>query len=281
MASPRLEIFHLAGSDGGFRFCILRRPPAHAGVRGAIVHVPAFGEEMNKTRHMVALQAQRLARDGWLVLQIDLLGTGDSSGDFGDATWQAWLADVALAVDHVRGLEVDTVWLWGLRFGGLLAAEATRSFGLDDCGLLLWQPVSSGKQHLQQFLRMWKTAQIVGKVVDVAKSPQQLLEAGLSAEVAGYVVSPALAAGMQAANLSAVRCGPGVRWIQVNAEGMSEPPPAFVRLEQAWKAAGQRVSFHAVEGPSFWQAQEITVVPALLEQTDRLMAGEGQALVAS
>lgn len=259
---------------------MLRRPAPHVPVRGAVVHVPALGEEMNKSRHMVALQAQQLARDGWLVVQMDLLGTGDSAGDLADASWQAWLADVLAAVEFVRRQNVDTVWLWGVRLGALLAAEAVRTFGLE-CGLLLWQPVTSGKQHLQQFLRMWKAAQVLGKASDGAASPQQRLEAGETVEVAGYFLSPALAAGMQEANLSAVSCSPAVRWFQVGAPGMSEPPPAFLRLQHARKSAGQGgVSFHFVEGASFWQTQEISEVPALLEQTTRLMIADDALLVA-
>jgi exosortase A-associated hydrolase 2 len=69
-----------------------------APVRGAIVYVPPFGEEMNKSRRMAALQARALAAAGWHVLQIDLFGTGDSEGDFAEATWDAWLEDIATAV---------------------------------------------------------------------------------------------------------------------------------------------------------------------------------------
>ena len=76
-------------------FC-LHYAPAGAS-RGAVVHVPAFAEEMNKSRRMASLQARALAAQGWHVLQLDLLGTGDSEGDFGDATWADWMDDVAEA----------------------------------------------------------------------------------------------------------------------------------------------------------------------------------------
>ncbi|MBK8384562.1 MAG: hypothetical protein IPL11_02315 [Candidatus Accumulibacter sp.] len=41
----------------------------------------------NKSWRIVPLQARALATAGYAVLQIDLMGCGDSSGDFGDATW--------------------------------------------------------------------------------------------------------------------------------------------------------------------------------------------------
>ena len=43
--------------------------------------VKAWAEEMNKARRMAALQARLLAENGYAVLQIDLHGCGDSSGD--------------------------------------------------------------------------------------------------------------------------------------------------------------------------------------------------------
>jgi esterase/lipase len=53
-----------------------------------------------------------------------MLGCGDSSGDFGDATWDGWLADVELAYQYLRQRSSATIWLWGLRAGCLIAASA-------------------------------------------------------------------------------------------------------------------------------------------------------------
>jgi exosortase A-associated hydrolase 2 len=85
-------------NDGphGQRFCI-HHPPALATPLGLVVHVHPFAEEMNKSRRMAAQQARALAAAGFAVLQIDLLGCGDSAGDSSDATWAAWLADVVWA----------------------------------------------------------------------------------------------------------------------------------------------------------------------------------------
>lgn len=54
---------------------------------------PPFGEEMNKSRRTLAWSARHFARHGWAVLALDLGGTGDSAGDFGDATWAGWIDD--------------------------------------------------------------------------------------------------------------------------------------------------------------------------------------------
>jgi exosortase A-associated hydrolase 2 len=262
--SPQLQAFHLKTPEG-FRFCVSRTPPSHRAPRGVIVHIPAFAEEMNKSRHMVALQADAWAREGWIVMQLDLGGCGDSEGDFATASWEGWLNDVRAAHSWAVAQGRGVVWLWGLRLGALLAAGAAARYRLD-CGLLLWQPVTSGKQHLQQFLRLWKMAQVVGKtsLVD-ERPPQQRLVAGETVEVAGYEIAPELSRGMEAANFMANAPLHGVHWFQVGAVEAPARTPAFERLRGQWEAAGVDVQYHAVVGPSFWQTQEIEIASSLLD----------------
>ena len=112
--------------DGGQRFCVYY-PAQGPRTLGQIVYAHPFAEEMNKSRRMVANQARDLSTAGFAVLQIDLLGCGDSSGDFGDASWDAWVDDVLLACGWLREKAGDApLWLWGLRAGCLLAVEAKR-----------------------------------------------------------------------------------------------------------------------------------------------------------
>src|SRR6476660_7010955 len=90
---PRVEAFHLSW-DGRRRFCILHTPPEGSARDRTIVYAPPFGEEMNKSRRMAALQARALATAGWAVVQVDLLGCGDSDGEFADASWGRWVDDI-------------------------------------------------------------------------------------------------------------------------------------------------------------------------------------------
>ena len=88
-------------APGGQRLFLHHRPAALP-ARGALVYVHPFAEEMNKSRRMAAMQCRALAGAGYAVLQIDLHGCGDSSGDFEDSTWESWLVDVALAAEWLR-----------------------------------------------------------------------------------------------------------------------------------------------------------------------------------
>jgi exosortase A-associated hydrolase 2 len=154
-----VEAFMLPLASGG-RFCLFHRA-AGRGI-GAAVYVHPFAEEMNKSRRMAALQARALAKAGISVLQIDLLGCGDSAGDFGDATWSMWIDDVVEAVRWLHRRTGFIPLLWGLRSGCLLAHAALAKLPAAP-DLVFWQPVISGKQHLQQFLRLRIAGELIGR----------------------------------------------------------------------------------------------------------------------
>ena len=137
------EPFFLPAGASGERFCIYH--PAAGAPRGGIVYLHPFAEEMNKSRRMAALQSRMLAARGFAVLQIDLYGCGDSSGDFGDARWEFWKADAALAVEWLKQRAGGSIYLWGLRLGALLALDFAAGEPAGCAGFLLWQPVVNGQ----------------------------------------------------------------------------------------------------------------------------------------
>lgn len=268
------EPFHLA-VDGGWRFC-LYHPPRGDRARAAVVYIHPFAEEMNKSRRMAALQARALASAGCAIVQIDLAGCGDSSGDFGDADWQGWVADVGRAVAWLRRRTDAPLWLWGLRAGCLVAVEAAASLG-EGANFLFWQPVLSGRQHLQQFLRLKMAGELVGgDPRGVMDSLRQQLARGEPVEVAGYCLAPALAAGLEAAALTPATGKGRVAWLEVAAHTGGGLGPASQKGVEAWRGGGFEVETAVVTAPAFWQTVEITEVPELLAVTLRTMLGDGQ-----
>jgi hypothetical protein len=91
--TPFEPFFLPAGS--GERFCIYHAPAGEP--RGTFIYLHPFAEEMNKSRRTAALQSRMFAASGFAVLQIDLFGCGDSSGEFNEARWEIWKEDAALA----------------------------------------------------------------------------------------------------------------------------------------------------------------------------------------
>ena len=253
----------------GQRFCVRYTPAGAAGSRGTILYVHPFAEEMNKSRRMAALQSRAFAEAGWTVLQMDLFGCGDSEGDFGEADWQQWLADVLDAAAWLRGQTGHVPSLWGLRAGCLIACQAAMTMEPAP-DLLLWQPAASGKQSLQQFLRLKVASQILGESSSDRIGTQQLREQlvqGEAIEIAGYTLSPTLALGLEAAELTLTVDTSRVAWLEVAPSTPPELSPFACTRIQAWQAVGHRVDARAVGGAAFWQTQEITECPELIDAT--------------
>ncbi len=262
----RPEAFFLP-LENGDRFCLLHVARDAAARRGAMLYVAPFAEEMNKSRRMAALQSRALAAAGWTVLQMDLFGCGDSEGEFGDADWLQWVSDVRAAAGWLRTQTGCAPSLWGLRTGCLLAAQAARTFEPAP-DLLYWQPVISGRQFLQQFLRLKLAGQLVGGESGERTGTQEMRErllAGEAIEIAGYALSPGLASGLDAAELPPPAAPSRVAWLEVGVAAQATPA-ARSRID-AWRAAGCRVDARAIEGAAFWQTLEVTECPALIDAT--------------
>jgi uncharacterized protein len=235
-----------------------------------VLYVHPFAEEMNRCRRMAALQSRALASDGWLVLQIDLAGCGDSAGEFGDATWSAWRDDVSAALGWLRERSGTAPVVWGLRSGALLAVDAAREREVS--GLVFWQPVLSGKQFLQQFLRLKAAGEMVAQTDRERTGTRALREQlgrGEAVEIAGYSVGSDLALGLESAELDPPARPTRVVWMEVAAS--AELSPASRTRIERWQGAGHDVAARAVEGPQFWQTLNITEAPALVEATTAAM----------
>lgn len=267
--------FFLA-TNCGQRFCLFH-PPQGEVRRGSVLYLHPFAEELNSTRRVVAQQARALASAGYAVLQIDLLGCGDSEGDFADATWPAWLQDARLAHRWLQDHGSGPLWLWGLRSGALLATALANDV-TEPCHLLLWQPAISGQQQLQQFLRLHTASQWLGNDNSSASPPAHMLEKGRSVDIAGYTLTAALAQGLAAARLQPPQRRPGrMVWLELSAQAEPMLTPASVQQLTVWHDAGWKVSAQAVTGPLFWQTVATDEAPALLQATlDMLHNGAAQ-----
>ena len=267
------EAFYLPASPGR-RFCLFH-PASDARARcGALVYVHPFAEEMNKSRRMAALQAKAMTAAGYSVLQIDLHGCGDSSGDFGDATWESWIADVMLACAWLEERSAVAPWLWGLRSGCLLAGEAAARSAAPS-RLLLWQPVVSGKQFLQQFLRLRLAGEMLeGKSKGQMDALREQLARGESLEIAGYSLSPGLVSGLERCELSPAPHAERIEWIELSGKADASLSPLASARIAAWRSEGRQVRGHRVCGPAFWQTVEISEVPELIPATITALADE-------
>ena len=245
--------------------------------KGLVLYIHSFAEEMNKSRRMAALQSRALAQAGYAVLQIDLLGCGDSSGDFGDATWQGWVSDVVQGCQWLRkqnhrhsDSSQPPLWLWGLRAGCLLAVEAARQIDAP-CNFLFWQAPAAGKPLLQQFLRLKVAGDLLGgQAKGVMQALRDQLANGSAVEIAGYQIAPALASGLEQATLAPPALKhptQRVEWFEVSTRADAAFGPISNQTIAQWQQAGYAVASHIVPGPAFWQTTEIEDAPVLVRAT--------------
>ena len=195
------------------------------------------------------------------------------------------------------------LWLWGHRAGCLLVAEAARRIP-DVGGLLLWQPLLNGAQQLQQFLRLGRVGglldgqrKVAAGAVGLADPLRAELAAGRPVELAGYVLSPALADGLAQALLAppeataapeapqapkSPRPAGQALWFEVSPRAEGQASAAQQAGAARWREAGWQVDLQRVMGPAFWQTTEIEDADALLPATlQAMLRGSGLATAAA
>ncbi|MFG6466435.1 hydrolase 2, exosortase A system-associated [Roseateles sp. BYS87W] len=272
--TPQPDIFFLPAPGGEQRLCVFHSPAGTP--RGRVLYLHPFAEEMNKSRRMVALTCRALADAGYAVLQVDLRGCGDSSADFGDALWADWQDDVRRALDCLDARTAALphqphlpIWIWGLRAGALLACgDWGRAVNL-----LLWQPMTSGKLALQQFLRLKLAAEMAsGNSKGLMDQLKAELAAGRPVEIAGYALSAALASGLEAARLQPTGATGRVEWLELSTRDDATLSPVSEQAVQQWRTAGWNVRTHLVQGPGFWASSEIETAPELITRTVEALA---------
>jgi exosortase A-associated hydrolase 2 len=269
-SKPQPQAFFLS-AEIGQRFCVYYPPAEGAARRGAIVYLHPFAEELNMTRRMAALQARELAAAGFAVLQIDLYGCGDSSGDFSQARWETWKRDVGLALGWLRERHAQPIGLWGLRLGCLLALDFSKDSEEALDPLILWQPVTHGENYLNQFLRLRLASQMMSEGAEKNASTgasREALAAGKSLEIAGYDLAPALATAIDALDIADMPpTNRTVHWFDIASDTSRPMVPANARVVGVWEQIGIDLQLHRVSCQPFWSTHETIACPELLATT--------------
>jgi exosortase A-associated hydrolase 2 len=216
------------------------------------------------------MQARAFAALGYRTLCIDFSCTGDSEGEFVDASWENWVSDVEAAARWLASQGARRFIVWGLRLGALVALEWLQKTAQPVTRALLWQPVTSGRQFLRQLLRIRTVADTVaGQTQTTVNQLLEDLRAGRVLEVAGYALSPRLAAQIDAADSSRAWAPrtPDVSWFEVVQEAGQDPPLGSEKSAAEASRHGVRVSRRVVVDQAFWRSVEIVAARALVDAT--------------
>jgi alpha/beta superfamily hydrolase len=130
--------------------------PGHAreAAPRAVVLCYPWGQEYLRSHRSMRHLATLLNRRGVHVLRFDYFGTGDSAGESGEGEPAGWESDIETAVEELKDTAgVSAVGLVGLRLGATLAAAvAARRHDIDT--LVLWDPIVTGDEYLQEIARL-------------------------------------------------------------------------------------------------------------------------------
>lgn len=245
-------------------FCVLHEPEAGAG--SVVLYVPPFAEEANRTRHLASRQARDFAALGVATFLVDLSGTGDSTGDFADATWRQWCSELRSARTWLAERGYAEVIVWGARLGCALALDAGL-FEHSHLGIF-WQPYLAPKAQLRHYLRLKVAGQMAsGDRLSVGQLEARLAEVGYL-DVGGYRISQALAEAMRASQAREPAVLPErLAWFEVAPGQHEHLPSASQAIFEDWRARGVNITARPVDGDQFWAIQTLGFAPALIEAT--------------
>lgn len=173
--------------DGSARFAVLHRPQIEARGRFLFCH-PLFEEKLWAHRVYVSF-ARRLAQIGYSVLRMDLRGTGDSDGEFGEASLDDYLMDLEAGwcelCDQSSGDGIQGTF--GLRLGGTMAIALAHRIEEVNTSLT-WEPVLDTSRYLHGLLRSNLSGQMAahGKVITPREALITKMRQGEPIDIEGY-----------------------------------------------------------------------------------------------
>jgi exosortase A-associated hydrolase 2 len=229
---------------------------------------------MNKSRHMLALLGQRLASAGMLYILSDLYGTGDSEGDFEQATWEQWTSNVCNVADSLTEHGIASLDVVALRSGAFLIPGLDRSAYSRPKKIVLWNPVQKGAKMIDQLLRSKVIKDSAIKDPASVATVRDEIRRAVEMEIAGYRITDDLVSSVDRLELSRLNLprDSEVHWIELSPVDTDRVPPGVESVKDAWLERVKSVSYSRVVGPQFWMGPEIDLVPEFISQTSEILA---------
>ena len=242
----------------------------------AFLFVPPFADEMNKSRRMISLQAKAFQAQGHAVLILDLFGTGDSSGDFSETSWEIWKNNLNDAWLWLKEQGYQTIHFWGIRLGCLLALDTAQQFDLSVSSFIFWQPVTSGERFVTQLLRLRIAEKFGQEHNETVKQLRESYVEGNTLEIAGYTMPSKLLSEISKLQMGDIELSSEVIWMECSVSD-AEILPGSLKVIEYWRSKRVRVKPDCVQGRAFWNSVEIEEVPHLIERTCAIYQGDRHA----
>ena len=253
---------------GGRLFCISTKPiETVSGAERTVLIVPPFAEELNRSRRFLTLLRKKLSSLGSTVALIDLFGTGDSEGDFANASVEIWLDDLNRIAELHSPEENGTLCLLGVRSGCLLIEKLLRdtTFAQNPNKvnhIVYVQPEISGYDVVQRMLRTRVAARrFAGDRSETTDILWTKLENGGSVDTSGYVIGSSLALSMRSLLIDPQALPPVnlARWLSL-VENNEIP-----HINSSWHA-------QQILSRPFWQLHDNEPEPHVIDRIARFVS---------
>lgn len=244
--------------------CDTPRPPS------GVLICPAFAEEMNRTRRTVRLLIGELRKVSIPGIALDLFGTGDSDGQFAEATWDTWLEDLEHGADRLMHSGCTRIVLVAVRAGSLLATDLIRRRHYPYSALVLWQPVLRGSDVLIEQLRARVAAAAMAGRTESVAALRKEFAAGRTVEACGYELNPTLATALETRELVPTEVHfPPVVWIEIGDQALRASVPGILaRID----ANGSPTKLLRQHDPCFWRTTETTIGRGTVARTVEVLS---------
>ncbi len=239
--------------NGDYRLFGVVHQPVGTPSGAAWVFCHPFAEEKLWAQRVYVSFARTLAARGAWVLRFDMMGNGDSEGQFSAASVDTMLSDIDCAIRYLEGVSGISVsiGLLGLRLGATLAAlaaERSQKVGT----LVLWEPIVDGARYMQEMLRSNLTTQsvIYKEIRHNREALVRMMRDGATVNIDGYELAYPCYEQATAINLKEGRkqfAGPCLI-VQIGKNGQPVHPD-FKALQETYPAGNLQ---SAVEEP-FWK----------------------------
>ncbi|WJG10470.1 hypothetical protein [Aliiglaciecola sp. LCG003] len=228
-----------------------------------ILLLPSVFEEMNLCRAIIAKQAQFLVQHGYCVYVLDYAGCGDSEGNIEQVDAGIWQQNIIDCVSWLKLQGTSSITLWGVRFGALLMFQQLEQINqiLTIDKLLLWKPVSKGKQFMTQFLRLKQASSMIQG--ETKTNWRDSILAGNNTEVGGYEITSTLLESIDGLEIpKKLSVNFPIHWLELASNSIS---PAVTIQTKHWGQSNLKLG--CLEGSAFWQIPEIFVQAHLHQPT--------------
>ena len=220
--------------------------------RAAVLCYP-WGQEYMLAHRSMRRLANMLAAAGWDTLRFDYFGTGDSAGDMIDADLEGWQSDTQTAIDEVRDTSgARRVTLLGLRLGGTLAARVGAKLQKEVEALVLWDPVISGPQYLQE-LRALEAS------IALTRPARRTIDLAGAQAILGFALTTSMAADIEALDLFSIVAGLSTRTLIL----VSGPSSSYDEFASALGRGSHNLSLEHVPCPPAWLEERATGAGAI------------------